>query len=74
MTIDRMTLKALVEKGSDDDLVREMVAHVAIRMMDLASHALNDEPHDPVPTASAMVDVARGADVDASLPHGERVP
>jgi putative transposase len=25
MTIDRMTLKALVEKGSDDDLLREMI-------------------------------------------------
>jgi transposase-like protein len=34
MTIDRMTLKALVEKGSDDDLLREMMAYVANRMMD----------------------------------------
>jgi len=34
MTIDRMTLKALVEKGSDD-LLREMMAYVANRMMDL---------------------------------------
>ena len=32
MTIDRMTLKALVEKGSDDDLLREMVTFVANRM------------------------------------------
>jgi hypothetical protein len=35
MTIDRMTLKALVEKGSDDDLLREMMSYVANRMMDL---------------------------------------
>ena len=35
MTIDRMTLKALVEKGSDDDLLREMIGFVANRMMDL---------------------------------------
>ena len=35
MTIDRMTLKALVEKGSDDDLLREMIAFVANRMMDM---------------------------------------
>jgi putative transposase len=35
MTIDRMTLKALVEKGSDDDLLREMMTYVANRMMDL---------------------------------------
>jgi hypothetical protein len=30
MTIDRMTLKALVEKGSNDDLLRELMAYVAI--------------------------------------------
>jgi transposase-like protein len=35
MTIDRMTLKALIEKGSDDDLLREMIGFVANRMMDL---------------------------------------
>jgi putative transposase len=35
MTIDRMTLKALVEKGSDDDLLREMIGFVANRMMDM---------------------------------------
>src|SRR5512145_836937 len=35
MTIDRMTLKALLEKGSDDDLLREMIGFVANRMMDL---------------------------------------
>ena len=29
MTIHRMTLKALIEKGSDDDLLREMVGSVA---------------------------------------------
>jgi hypothetical protein len=35
MTIDRMTLKALVEKGSDDDLLSEMMAYVANCMMDM---------------------------------------
>jgi adenine-specific DNA methylase len=35
MTIDRTTLKALLEKGSDDDLLREMISFVANRMMDL---------------------------------------
>jgi len=39
MTIDRMTLKALVEKGSDDDLLGEMMAYVANRMMDLEVQA-----------------------------------
>jgi hypothetical protein len=28
ITIDRMTLKALLEKGSDDDLLREMIGFV----------------------------------------------
>src|SRR6476660_7343591 len=36
MTIDRMTLKALIEKGSDDDLLREMMVYVANRMMDVS--------------------------------------
>jgi hypothetical protein len=40
MTIDRMTLKALVEKGSDDDLLREMMSYVANRMMDLEVESL----------------------------------
>jgi len=35
MTIDRMTIKALIEKGSDDDLLREMIGFVANRMMEL---------------------------------------
>ena len=29
MTIDRMNLKALIEKGSDADLLREMMEFVA---------------------------------------------
>ena len=33
MTIVRMTFKALVEKGSDTDLLREMMSYVASRMM-----------------------------------------
>ena len=40
MTIDRMTLKSLVEKGSDDDLLREMMAYVANRMMDMEVESL----------------------------------
>lgn len=38
MTIDRMTLKALVEKGSDDDLLREMMAYVAVSAGDKIPH------------------------------------
>jgi len=45
MTIDRMTLKALVEKGSDDDLLREMMGYVANRMMDLEVESLTGAAH-----------------------------
>ena len=45
MTIDRMTLKALVEKGSDHDLLREMMAYVANRMMDLEVEGLTGAAH-----------------------------
>ena len=33
MTIDRMTLKDLLEKGSDTDVLKEMIGYVANRMM-----------------------------------------
>jgi transposase-like protein len=45
MTIDRMTLKALVEKGSDDDLLREMMAYVANRMMELEVENVTGAAH-----------------------------
>jgi putative transposase len=45
MTIDRMTLKALIEKGSDDDLLREMMSYVANRMMDLEVEGLTGAGH-----------------------------
>jgi putative transposase len=40
MTIDRLLLKDLIEKGSDGDLLREMMTYVANRMMDLDVEAL----------------------------------
>ena len=45
MTIDRMALKALVEKGSDDDLLRQMMAYVANRMMDMEVESLTGAAH-----------------------------
>jgi len=45
MTIDRMTLKALIEKGSDDDLLREMMSYVAHRMMDMEVESLTGAAH-----------------------------
>jgi transposase-like protein len=40
-----MTLKALVEKGSDADLLREMMAYVANRMMDMEVESLTGAAH-----------------------------
>jgi putative transposase len=45
MTIDRMALQALLEKGSDDDLLREMMAYVANRMMALDIEARTGAAH-----------------------------
>ena len=35
MTTDRMALRELLEKGSDVDVLREMIGYVAQRLMDL---------------------------------------
>ena len=45
MTIDRMTLKALVEKGSDTDLLRQMIAYVTTCMMDAEVESLTGAAH-----------------------------
>ena len=45
MTIDRMALKALLEKGSDNDLLREMIAFVASRLMDAEVESLTGAGH-----------------------------
>ena len=45
MTIDRITLKELVEKGSDADLLREMIAFIAARMMELEVEGLTGAGH-----------------------------
>ena len=45
MTIDRMALKELLEKGSDTDLVREMTAFIAQRLMDLEVEGLTGAAH-----------------------------
>src|SRR3974390_2126097 len=45
MTIDRIGLKELVEKGSDADLRREMIAFVAARMMDMEVESLTGAAH-----------------------------
>ncbi len=45
MTIDRIALKELVEKGSDADLLREMIAFIASRMMELEVEGLTGAGH-----------------------------
>ena len=45
MTVNRMALKALLEKGSDSDLLREMIAFVASRMMDAEVESLTGAAH-----------------------------
>jgi putative transposase len=45
MTIDRIILKELVEKGSNADLLREMIAFIADRMMDMDVEAITSAAH-----------------------------
>jgi hypothetical protein len=45
ITIDRIALKELVEKGSDADLLREMIAFIAGRMMELEVEGLTGAGH-----------------------------
>jgi transposase-like protein len=42
MTIDTMTLKARIEKGSNDALIWKMIGFVANRMMDMDAEDLTD--------------------------------
>src|SRR5436190_2319215 len=45
MTIDRVAIRELLEKGSDQDLLREMLAFVAARMMDVEVESLTGAAH-----------------------------
>lgn len=45
MTDDRMALAALLEKGSDDDLLREMIGYVAQRLIQLDVEGLVGAGH-----------------------------
>ena len=45
MTIDRMLLRELIEKGSDSDLLKEMTAFAVNRMMDLEVESLTGAAH-----------------------------
>src|SRR2546423_9747087 len=45
MTIDRVAMKELLEKGSDQDLLSEMLAFVAARMMDVEVESLTGAAH-----------------------------
>ena len=45
MTIDRQALLGLIDKGSDHDLLREMISFVAGRMMDIEVEGLTGAMH-----------------------------
>jgi putative transposase len=45
MTIDRIILKELIEKGSDADLLKEMIAFIADRMMEMEVDTLTGAAH-----------------------------
>lgn len=45
MTTDRMAPRELLEKGSDADLLRAMIGHVAQRLMDLEVEGLCGAGH-----------------------------
>ena len=45
MTIDRMALQGLLEKGSDADLLREMISFVTSRMMDAEVESMTGAAH-----------------------------
>jgi Transposase, Mutator family len=45
MTVDRMLLRELLEKGSDSDLLKEMMTFVVNRMMDLDVESLAGAAH-----------------------------
>ena len=45
MTIDRMALQGLIEKGSGADLLREMIAFVTSRMMDAEVESMTGAGH-----------------------------
>ena len=45
MTLDRVAMKELLEKGSDQDLLREMMAFVVSRMMDVEVESLTGAAH-----------------------------
>jgi hypothetical protein len=57
MTDDRMALAQLLEKGSDSDLLREMIGYVAQRLMQLDVEGL---------VGAAPVSVARAARIGAT--------
>ena len=61
MTVDGMTLKALVGKGSEDDLLRETMQYLANRMMDLEVESLTWVAHgEPTPARTNQRNGYRG--------------
>ena len=64
MTTDRMALRDLLEKGSDVDLLREMIGYVAQRLMSLEVESLCGAGHGertPVRTTTCATGIGIGS-------------
>ena len=71
MTIDRMAMKELLEKGSDHDLLlREMLTFVASRMMDVEVENLTGAAHGErsLTERTNATAMARASGIPASAP------
>jgi hypothetical protein len=60
MTIDRVAMKELLEKGSDQDLLREMLAFVAARMMDVEVESLTGAGRGTASVRSGITGISTG--------------
>jgi transposase-like protein len=69
MADDRMTLMELVEKSADEDLVRDMLAYAAERLMEVEVEAASGAPRGartPSRTTRATMNTAKEAGVSGS--------
>jgi hypothetical protein len=71
MTDDRMALIELIEQGADGDLVREMLAFAAERMMDLEIEAKTGAPSGSAARSASTTATATASGVDRDRPGAD---